>query len=71
MALVGSHSHAASARSLAVMANALINRYIFVPRMRAHREQAIKLIRNGTFAELAAGISVVGLVSVFGLLDPQ
>jgi putative copper resistance protein D len=53
------------------MANALINRYIFVPRMRAHREQAIKLIRNGTFAELAAGIGVVGLVSLFGLLDPQ
>jgi putative copper resistance protein D len=50
---------------------ALFNRYIFVPRMRSHREQAIKLIRKGTFAELDAGIVVVGLVSVFGLLDPQ
>jgi hypothetical protein len=43
------------------MANALIT----------HREKAIKLIRHGTFAELAAGIGVVGLVSMFGLLDPQ
>lgn len=50
---------------------ALVNRYIFVPRMRLHSEQAIKLIRKGTFTELAGGIMVVGLVSVFGLLDPQ
>jgi putative copper resistance protein D len=50
---------------------ALVNRYIFVPRMRSHRERAIKQIRKGTFAELTAGIAVVGLVSVFGLLDPQ
>jgi putative copper resistance protein D len=48
-----------------------VNRYIFVPRMRSHREQAIKLIRKSTFAELTAGIVVIGLVSVFGLLDPQ
>jgi putative copper resistance protein D len=54
-----------------ITALALINRYVFVPRMRSHREQAIKLIRKSTFAELAAGIVVVGLVSVFGLLDPQ
>jgi copper resistance protein D len=49
---------------------ALINRYIFVPRMVTQPDRAIIQIRNGTYAELALGAGVLGLVAFFGILDP-
>jgi copper resistance protein D len=49
---------------------ALMNRYIFVPRMVTHPDRAIIQIRNGTYAELALGAGVLGLVAFFGILDP-
>jgi copper resistance protein D len=49
---------------------ALINRYIFVPRMLTQRDCAIVQIRNGTYAELALGAGVLGLVAFLGILDP-
>jgi putative copper resistance protein D len=49
---------------------ALINRYIFVPRMLTQPDRAIIQIRNGTYAELALGASVLALVAFLGILDP-
>ena len=49
---------------------ALMNRYICVPRMVTHPDRAIIQIRNGTYAELALGAGVLGLVAFFGILDP-
>jgi putative copper resistance protein D len=49
---------------------ALMNRYIFVPRMVTQPDRAIIQIRNGTYAELALGAGVLGLVAFFGILDP-
>jgi putative copper resistance protein D len=49
---------------------ALMNRYIFVPRMVTHPDRAIIQIRNGTYAELALGAGVLALVACFGILDP-
>jgi putative copper resistance protein D len=49
---------------------ALVNRYIYVPRMVTHPDRAIIQIRNGTYAELALGAGVLGLVAFFGILDP-
>ena len=49
---------------------ALVNRYLFVPRMVTQRDRAIIQIRNGTYAELALGAGVLGLVAFFGILDP-
>jgi putative copper resistance protein D len=49
---------------------ALVNRYIFVPRMVTHPDRAIIQIRNGTYAELALGAGVLALVAFFGILDP-
>ena len=49
---------------------ALMNRYIFVPRMLTQRDRAIVQIRNGTYAELALGAGVLALVAFLGILDP-
>ena len=49
---------------------ALVNRYLFVPRMVTQPDRAIIQIRNGTYAELALGAGVLGLVAFFGILDP-
>jgi putative copper resistance protein D len=49
---------------------ALMNRYIFVPRMLTQPDRAIIQIRNGTYAELALGASVLALVGFLGILDP-
>ena len=49
---------------------ALVNRYIFVPRMVTEPDRAIIQIRNGTYAELALGASVLALVGFLGILDP-
>jgi putative copper resistance protein D len=50
---------------------ATVNRYLFVPRVGEERARAITDIRRGTIAEIALGLAVVGLVAVFGMLDPK
>jgi putative copper resistance protein D len=57
---------------VAVMAGlAIINRYALVPRIAWHRSFAVPAIRLGTVAEITLGICVVGLVAVFGMLEPS
>jgi putative copper resistance protein D len=48
---------------------ALANRYIFVPRV-SPGAPLLRVLRATSLAELFAAISVVALVSLFGLLDP-
>jgi putative copper resistance protein D len=49
---------------------ALMNRYLFVPRMLTQPDRAIVQIRKGTYAELALGAGVLALVAFLGILDP-
>jgi len=49
---------------------AVMNRYVFVPRMLTDPDRAIIQIRNGTYAELALGAGVLVLVAFIGILDP-
>lgn len=49
----------------------MINRYVFVPKMRANRANAITLIRLGTWSEVAVGAGVLTLVAIIGVLDPR
>ena len=49
---------------------AVFNRYVLVPRIARRGPSAVHGIVRGTVAEIAIGISVVGLVSVFGMLEP-
>ncbi len=49
---------------------ALVNRYAFVPRIGRHGVHALAAVRRGTVAEIVLGLGVVGLVAVFGLLEP-
>ncbi|MFG1425665.1 copper homeostasis membrane protein CopD [Roseixanthobacter glucoisosaccharinicivorans] len=56
---------------LAMTAIAVLNRYVFVPRLRAGPERAVASIRIGTFVEITLGAGVLALVAVFGLMDPS
>jgi hypothetical protein len=49
----------------------VINRYVFVPKMRANRANAITLIRLGTWSEVAVGAGVLTLVAIIGVLDQR
>jgi len=49
---------------------AVMNRYVFVPRMLTDSDRAMIQIRNGTYAELALGAGVLVLVAFIGILDP-
>ena len=49
---------------------ALANRYIVVPRMKRDPISSARALRVATIVEIALGFGVVGLVSVFGLLEP-
>lgn len=49
---------------------AVINRYVWVPRMKADPELATRAIIRRTIAELLLGAGVLALVAMFGLLDP-
>lgn len=49
---------------------ALANRYILVPRMKGRPLSSATALRRATVAEIALGFGVVGLVSLFGLLEP-
>ena len=50
---------------------ALANRYIFVPRLQSDRGPALRAIERRTIAEIALGALVLGLVAIFGQLDPR
>ncbi|MBA8880432.1 copper homeostasis membrane protein CopD [Phyllobacterium myrsinacearum] len=49
---------------------AIINRYVFVPRMRFDEASAVQAIWYGTLVEIVLGIAVLGLVAWFGMLEP-
>ncbi len=53
----------------AMIALALANRYALMPRMAATRG-VLLTIRRGATIELALGVVVIALVSVFGIFDP-
>lgn len=49
---------------------AIVNRYVFVPRMAGDDEQGLVALRRGTIAEIVLALLVVALVAVFGMLQP-
>ncbi|GLS18608.1 copper resistance protein D [Labrys miyagiensis] len=51
-------------------ATALVNRYVFTPRIGGNGEAALRNIARGTVVEILLGGSVLALVAVFGLLEP-
>ncbi len=53
-----------------MVALAVINRYVWVPRMKANPDTATRAIVAGTIGELLLGVGVLALVAVFGRLDP-
>lgn len=55
---------------LLMTALALANRYIVVPRMKRRHSRSAAALRQATVAEITLSFGVVGLVSVFGLLEP-
>jgi copper resistance protein D len=51
---------------------AMANRYVLVPRITPHWPSGVlSAIRLGTIGEIALGVGIVGLVSIFGMLDPM
>ncbi|QYA13511.1 copper homeostasis membrane protein CopD [Rhizobium sp. AB2/73] len=56
---------------VAVMAMlAIINRYVFVPWIGRKPARALLALRLGSIAEIGIGIVVIGLVAVFGMMEP-
>lgn len=49
---------------------AIINRYVFVPRMANKDDRGLSALRRGTIAEIVLALVVVALVAVFGMLQP-
>ncbi|WP_132528311.1 copper homeostasis membrane protein CopD [Rhizobium sp. BK376] len=49
---------------------AIINRYVFVPRIGRQPQRALAAIRTGTIVEIALGIVAIACVAVFGMLEP-
>ncbi|TXI08488.1 MAG: copper homeostasis membrane protein CopD [Rhizobium sp.] len=49
---------------------AIVNRYVFVPWIRRNPAGALRALRLGSIAEIVIGIMVIGLVAVFGMLEP-
>ncbi|MFG1456686.1 copper homeostasis membrane protein CopD [Xanthobacter sp. VTT E-85237] len=56
---------------LAMAGVAILNRYMFVPRLKTQPERAVARLRTGTLAEIALGAGALALVAVFGLMDPS
>jgi copper resistance protein D len=54
----------------AMIATALFNRYVIVPRLTNDESRATAALRVNAIAEAALGLIVVALVSIFGLLAP-
>lgn len=51
-------------------ATALVNRYVFTPRIGGNGEAALRNIARGTLVEILLGAGVLALVAIFGLLEP-
>jgi putative copper resistance protein D len=49
---------------------AIVNRYVFVPWMSRNPSRALQALRLGSIAEIVTGIVVIGLVAVFGTMEP-
>jgi putative copper resistance protein D len=56
---------------LAMIAAALFNRYVLVPRLKDGTGRAVAALKIDSIAEIALAIVVVALVSAFGLLEPD
>jgi len=48
----------------------VINRYLFVPRVRFDRTKAVAQIRIGTWSEVVLGAGVLTLLATSGVFDP-
>ena len=55
---------------IVMVALAIVNRYVFVPRIPGSGPRAIRALEWSSLAEIALGFVVVGLVSAFGLFEP-
>ncbi len=49
---------------------AVVNRYVFVPDIGDHPEATVQAIRLASVIEILLGMAAIGLVAVFGTLDP-
>jgi len=49
---------------------AIVNRYVFVPWISRNPNRALQALRLGSIAEIVIGIVVIGLVAVFGTMEP-
>ncbi len=49
---------------------AIVNRYVFVPWMSRNPSRALQALRIGSIAEIVIGFVVIGLVAVFGMMEP-
>ena len=49
---------------------AIVNRYVFVPWIGRNPGRALQALRLGSIAEIIVGLAVIGLVAVFGMLEP-
>lgn len=53
-----------------MVALACINRYVFVPHMVRDRDRALRLLQLGTAAEIGLSLLAIGLVAIFGIMEP-
>jgi copper resistance protein D len=53
-----------------MIAVALVNRYVFTPRIAADEVRALGAIAHNTLIEIGLGAMVLALVAIFGLLEP-
>lgn len=49
---------------------AIVNRYVFVPAIAENPDAALLSIRRASLVEILLGVAAIGLVAVFGTLDP-
>ena len=54
-----------------MIAMALFNRYVLVPRLKDETGRAARALKINSIAEIACAFIVVALVSAFGLLQPN
>ncbi|NLS20635.1 copper homeostasis membrane protein CopD [Rhizobium sp. P40RR-XXII] len=49
---------------------AIVNRYVFVPWIGRNHNRALQALRLGSITEIVIGMAVIGLVAIFGILEP-
>jgi putative copper resistance protein D len=54
----------------AMVGLATINRYVFVPAISDHSAAAVRAIRIASLGEILLAFAAIGLVAVFGMVDP-